>query len=327
MLHKQTFYIQRNKTLNNILSLINNQVFLYKEKSMKKIIMATLLMGLVSVASAQVTLSGKVSAVVDNSEVGTNKSTTQLVTEPTSNFAISVNEKLGGGLTARAVVETSLSGNTFGGSDTRLGDRQSTVGIANKFGSVDLGRNVHSHFLAITGNDVFGTLYGSVAGDVHNLRNLRLGDAVFVSVNPVKGASLAYERTLNGPGADATVVAINGTFKGVNGSVARFEQGVEKSTVVGLNAKFAGTTITYVHSDDEGLVNSKGDSVGVARRFGDITAKASYGRTNQDVTAHAIGADYHFSKRTSLNVAYRNVDAAGTARDTKGFGVGITHLF
>lgn len=294
---------------------------------MKKIVMATLLMGLVSVASAQVTLSGKVSEFVDNSKVGTAKSTTQLVTEPTSNFAISVSEKLADGLTARGTVETSLSGNTIDGNGTKLGDRQATVGLANKFGSVDLGRNVHSHFLAITSNDVFGTLYGSVAGDVHNLRSLRLGDAVFVNVNPVKGASLAYERTLNGPGADATVVAVSGSLLKANVSIARFEQGIEKSTVVGLNTKLAGTTLTYVHSDDQGLVNRKGDTVGVAHKFGHVTAKASYGRTNDDVKAYAIGADYHLSKRTAINLAYRDVNAAGVAHDVKGVGLGVTHHF
>ena len=250
-----------------------------------------------------------------------------MVTEPTSNFAISVNEKLGDGLTARAVLETSLSGNTIDGVGTKLGDRQATVGFANKFGSVDLGRNVHSHFLAITMNDVFGTLYGSIAGDVHNLRSLRLGDAVFVTVNPTKGTSLAYERTSNGPAVDSTVVAANGSFMGVNASVARFEQGAEKSTVLGLNTKLAGNTITYVHSDDEGLVKSKGDSFGVSREFGPITAKASYGKTNTDTKAYALGADYHFSKRTSVNLAYRDVSATGTANDIKAVGVGITHQF
>lgn len=294
---------------------------------MKKIIMATLLMGLVSVASAQVKLSGKVSAYVDNSRVGDASKTTQLVTEPTSNFAISVNEKLGDGLRARAVIETSLSGNTIDGNGTKLGDRQSTVGIASNFASVDLGRNVHSHFLAITTNDVFGTLYGSVAGDVHNLRNLRLGDSVFVNVRPAKGLSLAYERTMNGPANDATVVAGSGKFLGVNGTVARFEQGLEKSTVVGLNTKVGEVRLTYVHSDDQGLVNRKGDTIGVSRDINKWTWKASYGQTNQDMKAYAVGADYNLSKRTALNVALRNVDASGTANDVKAFGVGVTHRF
>lgn len=284
-------------------------------------------MGLVNIASAQVALSGKVSAIVDNSKTGTTASSTQLVTEPTSNFALSVNEKLNGGLTARAVIETSLKGNTFGGDETRIGDRQSTVGLANKFGSVDLGRNVHSHFLAIASNDVFSTLYGSVAGDVHNLRGLRKADAVFVNVTPVKGVSVAYERTLNNPTTDATVVAASGRFMKVNVNVARFEQGVEKSIIVGLNTKLAGNTLTLIHSDDQGLVNSKGNTLGVSRAFGHITAKASLGRADHDVKAHSVGADYAFSKRTALNVAYRNVDRAGVSGDVKGFGVGVTHLF
>lgn len=293
---------------------------------MKKILMATLFMGAVSVASAQVKLSGKVSEFIDSGKVGNGNNVTQLVTEPTSNFAISSNEKLGNDLQARMVVETSLRGNTFGGTDTRLGDRQATVGIASNFGSVDLGRNVHSHFLAITSNDVFGTLYGSVAGDVHNLRNLRLADAAYLSFKPAKGLSLAYERTLNGP-VDASVVAATGSVMNVNGTVARFEQGIEKSTVIGLNTKVGNATLTYVHSDDQGLVKNKGNSIGAAQRLGNITAKASYGKNDQDLRAYALGGDYHFSKRTELTVAYRNVDKVGIAQDVSQLGVGITHRF
>jgi len=293
---------------------------------MKKIVMATLFMAATGLASAQVSLSGKVSEFVDSSKVAGNKST-QLVTAPTSNFALSVNEKLGGGLTARAVVETSLSGNTIDGVGTKLGDRQGTVGLSSKLGSVDLGRNVHSHFLAITNNDTFSTLFGSVAGDVQNLRNLRLGDAVFVNVTPVKNLAVAYERSQVAVGQEATVVAGSTKVMGVNASVARFEQGTEKSTVVGLNTTILGNKVTYTHSDDQGLVKSKGDLVGVARDFGAITAKASYGTTNTDVKAYALGADYNFSKRTALTVAYRNVNKTGSAHDVEQVGVGLTHRF
>lgn len=294
---------------------------------MKKIVMATLLMAMTGIASAQVVLHGKVSAYADQSKVGTGSSTTQLVTEPTSNVNISVREKLANGLVARGVVETSLSGNTIDGNGTKLGDRQSTVGLANKFGSVDLGRNVHSHFLAITTNDVFGTLYGSVAGDVHNLRGLRLGDAVFVNVTPVKGLSLAMERTLNGPTQDATVYAVSGRVMRFDTTASRFEQGSERSTVVGLSTKLKGTTVSVIHSDDQGLMKSKGTTVGFAHKFGHVVAKASYAETNKDVTAYALGADYNLSKRTALNFAYRNVDRVGVANDTSGFGVGVTHKF
>jgi predicted porin len=293
---------------------------------MKKILMATLLTAVTSIASAQVVLSGKVSEFVDQTKVGANKST-QLVHEPTSNIAVSVSEKLGNGLTARGVVETSLHGNTIDGNGTRLGDRQATVGLATSFASVDLGRNVHSQFLAITTNDVFGTLYGSVAGELHNLRNLRLGDAVFVNVTPMKNVSVALERTAGAVGGEATVVGASASFFGVNTSVARFEQGIEKSTVVGANTKLLGNTIAFIHSNEEGVVAKKANTLGVARDFGPVTAKVSYGKTNNDVTAYAIGADYNFSKRTAMHVAYRNVDRVGSASDVSGVGVGLTHRF
>lgn len=293
---------------------------------MKKIILAALIMSMTSIASAQVALSGKVSLFGDNTEVGGAKST-QLVTDPTSNVAVSVSEKLGMGLTAKAVVETSLRGNTIDGVGTKLGDRQGTVGLSHALGSVELGRNVHSHFLAITTNDVFGTLYGSVAGDVHNLRSLRLGDAVFVSASPLKGVSLVYERSLGAVGPDATVIGASGALFGVKGVATRFEQGAETSTVLGLSTKALGFNVAYTFSDNKGVAKSQGNLIGVSRAFGPVTAKASYGQNNADVKAYAIGADYALSKRTELSVAYRNVDRLGSAQDVQQLGVGVTHRF
>jgi predicted porin len=140
---------------------------------MKKIAIATLLAATTMVATAQVKLTGKISEFVDNTKAGAYNQTT-LVTDPTSNITLSANENIGGGLKARVVLDTSLKANDpISGADTKIGDRQSTVGLAGSLGSIDLGRNLHSHFLAITNNDAFGTLYGSVAGDVHNLRGLR----------------------------------------------------------------------------------------------------------------------------------------------------------
>jgi predicted porin len=286
---------------------------------MKKHILATLLVAVTGVASAQVAITGKIGQIVDRTS-----GETTLVTEPTSNITLSAKEDLGGGLQARAVFDTSLRGSTLGGTGTQIGDRQSTVGLGNKLGSVDLGRNVHSQFLAVTNNDVFGTLYGSIAGDVHNLRSLRFSDAVFASVNGPMGVTATYDRTQNNVGGQASAYSLSKSFAGVNGTFAQYELGAEKTSVVGLNTKVAGNTVSYVHSEDKGLVAKKGDSIGVARDLGPITAKASYGRTNNDVRAYALGADYNLSKRTAVTVAYRNVDAA---QDIKQVGVGLVHKF
>jgi len=305
---------------------------------MKKIVLAAVLATASLAATAQVSLSGKVSEWVDNTKVGSTKSTS-MVTEPTSNFAIGAKESLGKDLVARAVVETSLSGNTIDGSGTKLGDRQMTVGFATKLGSIDFGRNVHSHFLAVTSNDAFGTLYGSVAGDVHNLRGLRMGDAVFVTVNPVKNVALSYDRAQGG----AEAFGVNSSVMGFNVAVARFQNGSETSNVLAFNRKFGkATTAFFSHSDDRGAVNSKGDLVGATHRMGHITLKASYGRQTNDlnpfvvgpsskpdtsVTAYALGADYHLSKRTEVGVAFKNVNRFGSDNDVQTVGLGFTHRF
>lgn len=295
---------------------------------MKKIVMATLLAATAFAAQAQVSVGGKVSIWADSTNAGGSRATT-LVTEPTSNLTLSVQEGLGNGLTARAVVETSLKGNTIDNTgNTRLGDRQGTVGLASSTASIDLGRNVHSQFLAVTNNDAFGTLYGSVAGDVHNLRGLRFGEGVFVTLTPVKGVSLSYDRTQNGAGSEAQAYGATASLLGATATVAQYKQGAEESTVLGVNYKLGAAQLFYSHSSDKGVASSTGNLVGVRYALANnIAAKASYGKTNTDVKAYALGLDYALSKRTEIGVAYRNVDRVSTSNDVKQLGVGLTHRF
>jgi len=294
---------------------------------MKKIALATLLAATTLVATAQVSVSGKISEFVDNAKVGS-VSKTGLATDPTSNITFSATENIGGGLKARVVLDTSLAANDpIGSSATKLGDRQSTIGLSNRLGSVDLGRNLHSHFLAITNNDAFGTLYGSVAGDVHNLRGLRMSNGTFFALTPIKGVTATYDRTQTATGTEASSYSASATIMGVNAVVAQYTQGADKSTVYGASAKLGGTQVFYTHSDDKGVGAHTGDLIGASQAFGPVTAKASYGKTNTNVKAYALGADYNFSKRTLVGVAYRTVDVAGTANDVKQVGVGVTHRF
>lgn len=294
---------------------------------MKKIALATLLAATTMVATAQVKVTGKISEFVDNTKTGAVSKTT-LATDPTSNITISAMENIGGGLKARVVLDTSLKANDpISGADTKLGDRQSTIGLANSVGSIDLGRNLHSHFLAVTNNDAFGTLYGSIAGDVHNLRGLRMSNGTFIALSPIKGVTATYDRTQNGVGTEATSYSASAKLFGINAVVAQYTQGTEKSTVYGGSAKLGSTQVFYTHSDDKGVGAHKGNLIGASQAFGPITAKASYGKTNTDVKAYALGADYNFSKRTAMGVNYRNVDATGTAHDVKQVGVGVTHRF
>lgn len=297
---------------------------------MKKFAIAALVAASMA-ASAQVSLSGKVSQWVDSTNTGGTK-VTGMPLDPTSNFAITATEQLGNGLSVRGVVETSLKGNTVDGTNnTQLGDRQSTIGLANKMGSIDLGRNVHSQFLAVATNDPFNTLYGSIAGDIHNLRGLRFSNGTFVSVNVAPGVVATWDRSNNAPGqADQTAGSVTGSFAGVTATAASYTSGDEKTTVVAGNTKLGNTTVSLIHSDSKSATvgeTKKGDQIGLAQKMGAITAKASYGRTNTEVKAYNVGMDYALSKRTEVGVAYRNVNLAGTTQDIKQYGVGLTHRF
>ena len=300
---------------------------------MKKLaIVAAMALAALSV-SAQVAVSGKYSTFVDSTKTGSVRQGTMVV-DPTSNINVTAREDLGGGLGARVVVETTIGNNNTvdGTANTQLGDRQSTVGLAGKLGSVDIGRNVHSQFLALTTNDAFGTLYGSVAGDVHNLRGLRYSNGAFVTTN-LGPIAASFDRSNNGAGqADVSSYSLGAKLGGVSAVAARYENaaGTEKSTVVGANAKFGSTGVFYSHSDNVSLTageTKKGNLVGLTQAMGPYTAKVSYGRTNTEVKAYNVGVDYNLSKRTAVGVAYRVVDLAGTTNDIKQVGVGLTHRF
>lgn len=294
---------------------------------MKKIVIASLLSVAALSVSAQTVVYGSLRSFVDNTKTGA-VSTTSMVSD-SSRIGVTVTEQLGGGLSARATLETSIASTNPNGANT-LGDRQSTVGIASSLGSVDVGRKFNSHFLAVTGNDAFGTAYGSVAGDVHNVRTVRSGDAVFVNskLGPV---AVAVDRTVSTAATEATTVSLGTTFNtalgAVSATVARFESGVEKSTVVAGQTKAFGTQVFLSHSVDNGVAGeSKGTLVGAAYTIpaSPLTVKTSIGRKTGDVTAWNLGAEYALSKRTGINVAYRNVNAA---TDVKQVGVGLVHQF
>lgn len=291
---------------------------------MKKILIAATLAAAAFAASAQVTVYGKINATVDSTRTGSAAAVSSIVND-TSRVGFRVTEDLGNSMSARAVIETSIaSQDPVTGSSTQLGDRQSTVGLANRFGSVDVGRNTHGLFNTVSALDAFDTNYGSVAGDVHNLRGVRVSNGVFVSLTALPGVTVGVDRTLTAVGTEATAVTAGAKLGVVGVNVARYEQAAEKSTVLGATTKLGATSLFYSYSDNQGVVASKGHLVGASQAFGAYTAKASVGDTNTGVRAYNLGVDYALSKRTVAGVSYRNVNAA---TDIRQVGVGITHRF
>lgn len=293
---------------------------------MKKVLVA-LTLAVAGVASAQVGIYGRVGTYLDNTKTGT-AAAVQGMANDLSHFGIRATEDLGGGLKARATYETYIQANSPETSTTAFGDRQSTVGIAHKMGSVDLGRSVHTHFLAISNNDPFGTLIGSSAADVHNLRGLRFSNAAFTSVN-LGNVTASFDRSTGAttdPYAASLVAAVGPAVV----TYARYEAGAETSDVVAARAKFGATTVYGIASDNKGTTanTNRGQLVGAAHNLGGpITVKASYGRVENGIKSYNVGAEYAFSKKTYAQVLYRNVEGTSTASDIRQVAGGLVVQF
>ena len=292
---------------------------------MKKVLIA-LTLAVAGVASAQVGIYGRVGTYLDNTKTGA--STVQGMANDLSHFGIRATENLGGGLTARATYETYIQANSPETSTTAFGDRQSTVGIAHKMGSVDLGRSVHTHFLAVSNNDPFGTLIGSSAADVHNLRGLRFSNAAFTSVN-LGNVSASFDRSTGAttdPYAASLVAAVGPAVV----TYARYEAGAETSDVLAARAKFGATTVFGIASDNKGVTanTNRGQLVGASHNLGGpVTVKASYGRIENGIKSYNVGAEYAFSKKTYAQVLYRNVEGTTAAGDIKQVAGGLVVQF
>jgi len=296
---------------------------------MKKIVLATILIASSITAMSQVGIYGRVGTYLDNTKTGT--STVQGMANDLSHFGIRATENLGGGLTARATYETYIQANSPETSTTAFGDRQSTVGIAHKMGSVDLGRSVHTHFLAVSNNDPFGTLIGSSAADVHNLRGLRLSNAAFTSVN-FGNVSANFDRSTGavGTAADPYAASLVAAVGPAVVTYARYEAGAETSDVLAARAKFGATTVYGIASDNKGVTanTNRGQLLGAAHNLGGpVTVKASYGRIENGIKSYNVGAEYAFSKKTYAQVLYRNVEGTTAATDVKQVAGGLVVQF
>ena len=293
---------------------------------MKKVLVA-LTLAVAGVASAQVGIYGRVGTYLDNTKTGT-AAAVQGMANDLSHFGIRATEDLGGGLKARATYETYIQANSPETSTTAFGDRQSTVGIAHKMGSVDLGRSVHTHFLAISDNDPFGTLIGSSAADVHNLRGLRFSNAAFTSVN-LGNVTASFDRSTGAttdPYAASLVAAVGPAVV----TYARYEAGAETSDVLAARAKFGATTVFGIASDNKGATanTNRGQLVGASHNLGGpVTVKASYGRIENGIKSYNVGAEYAFSKKTYAQVLYRNVEGTTAAGDIKQVAGGLVVQF
>jgi len=299
---------------------------------MKKITLTALLLATAFTASAQVAISGRIGQYYDNTKTGSTTATA-FTSEPTSHIKFTAQEDLGSGLKANVVIDTRLAPDDPTSRNTQLGDRQSTIGLSNKFGSVDMGRNTHPLFNSHASTDAFGVMYGSIFDDIHHTQNKRFSDGAFVTVTPVQNISASYAKQAVATGQEATSYNLTGTLQNVRVSYAKFElDNANKSDTVGAVARFGNFRVNTAYSKDmENNVERIGKSIGGSYQLSNpVVLKATYGvRTGGtgDVKAYNVGVDYNFSKRTVAQVVYRNVNAPDTSSDIRQVGLGLLHRF
>ena len=303
-------------------------------------ILALTLASTAALAQSQVTVYGRMNAfVVDQTTGGVDAGAT--TSSESSRIGFRAVENLGGGLQARATIETSVSNAApDAGSDTKLGNRTSLVGLATKQYSVDLGRDYHSHFWLVRSVDPFwARTIGSASQDVHHFRDKRLSNTVFLRAEPIKGIRLALDRQLTnnttGAGlAEATSGSVTADLGRFTVGAGRFEQGLNVSNAVigrvNVGTGYVGvsysddTTVTAgVRTESKGTLLSAEQLIPGTR----ITAKASVGRTDSGMQTVAVGADYAFSKTVLARVMYRNADHDTNSKDIRQVVAGLEYRF
>lgn len=301
----------------------------------KKIVTALLVLGALASAHAQtntgsVSIYGRVSTYYDNDKVGALGSVNK-ITDDVSRIGFRGQEDLGGGARAYFQVETSLGLDTAPA--TSLGNRVGIVGLSNKLGGVELGRQHHSIWRTLANYDPLGNLYGTTAASVHNAQGNRFGNQVQVYATPFETVKAAYQKSFSEVpgGADGNSWQLEGKLGGVNATVAGLDNGAgNTSTIYGAKytVKATGTTLLALYSEDKvGAVETQGKTIGVNQRVApNVVLLAGYGE-NQLVKSYAAGATYELSKRTRINARYLNEDNVVAAKDRKQFGVGIEHVF
>lgn len=301
---------------------------------MKKITLAVLLLVVTSIASAQVEISGKIGMYYDNTQKAGVR-TTGVAQENTNNITFKAKEDLGGGLTARVIIDTKLNANDPKSADSQIGDRESTVGLANQFGSVDMGRSYHSAFNTLRKTDPLGNLYGSIASDVHTPRDNRFSNGIFVKATPTGDLGFSYDRVQSTvPGLEGVSYGAKVNVAGITLDVSRWELGADKTNIYGAVGDLAGYRLSAIHSEDTtGGTTTRGISVGVKKQLWSTpwslasTYGEKYGNPATDLKAYNVSLEYAFSKRTNAHVVYRNVDAKVSSLDTKQLGFGLIHRF
>jgi len=321
---------------------------------MKKLLLAALLAGLTTAATAQTSLYGLVDGYVGRTTANTSVTQVSAGGMTTSYIGISSMEDLGGGVKAKAVLEQFLRPDTaqrgrFNG-DTDYA-RNAHVGLVSSKGEIQVGRVTTPYFISTIAFNSFSDsfVFSPMVTQRFGANNFNLAgggvdtgwnNSVLVKTNAGPIALTGVYSA--GVQDDATGTKQAGKsvgammFRGPVGLTATWqdvEQGAGKpsmtSTILGgsYDVKFAKVFAQWsrVENSDAVTKEDKGMSVGATMPLGKgNTAMVSYAKHDHsfvskksaETSSWAVGVSHALSKRTDLYAAVRetNYTNDGVAR-------------
>lgn len=281
-------------------------------------------------ASGDVEVYGLLATYVDHRETagqGVNR-----VSSAPSKIGFRGSEDLGNGFKAVFKIETDIPTDTFNASPRSFGDKETTVGIQNQFGSIRLGRAFHTLFKhhAFFGEPGDGNMNASLGG-LHDMRGFRVSNAVMITAGTrAFELELAHGFSEQVGVDDITVLAAKSSVGPITAGATWYQAGSDERTIqlVGNLAVTTTTNVTAVYSDHQYAVNPDKTAwqVGIDQKLGGpISIAANYGRNDADGEGFNVIGTYQLSKRTSILAKYRDLTlASGSEKLT---ALGIHHAF
>lgn len=270
-------------------------------------------------------------------------------------------EDLGGGLKALFVLETGLQMDAGGFAQGGLAfGRQSFVGIDSSYGTLTLGRQHQSQFIALDAIDPFGT---GLAGTSTNLfsfpKGVRNNNMIMYASPTVGGFSgelqYAFGEVVGNSSAGRNIGGAIGYAAGPLQVKLSYEKENFLSSITGDSNRMtmlsggydftvAQLALAYQTAKNSSTMDATNTLIGVTVPFGANAVMASYIRhkdrtsLNQNANQIALGYTYSLSKRTNLYSSYARIsesngaaftvgNATGGGSNEKAFNIGIRHKF
>jgi predicted porin len=209
---------------------------------------------------------------------------------------------------------------------TVLGSNQATVGFSNDRFTADFGRSAHAVWMMMRKYGPYSDLFGTPQGEIHNRRNLRFNNAIFLSAKVTDNITVGFDYQLS----ETQAVPNPKTFmvSYVNGSLdlsaAHYDNGTSEnvSNIIGAAYTFpTNTRVALLVSSDKASATTisnvlfpadttTGVSISARQRLNDKwSAEAGYSHRDDGVDGYIAGVQYQLNKNIAIQARGQYVKA------------------